>query len=295
MIIAMISLLALASITTYLFKVSNPQARSSICEGSINIGTAIRDADTPFGTEWVVSSIGRMMVENTLCATVINTIEIKGKSEEEIDRNVAIAIGEMIETCWRQFGEGKKYNVFVQSAFDNVWTNYYFICYRFKLEFPDQFVSYQVPTSALMDVENGLLWTLNTRGKQLSESPAELYAKYVNGDRNSLSYGGYVEWDGYGYLEFVESTESSFIRTPASFSGSMRGWLLPGSAKIIKPASGAQIPAIKSSEFYEVRFFSPIEYTVNFDRIDVITNNIKIMPAYADSAATQLEGVIVNE
>lgn len=295
MILAIASLIILLVLIVNTVVRTNTEARVSICQANMNIATSIRDADTRLGTGWVVSGVGRTLVEHNLCATVTKTIRIEGRTEDEINKNTAIAIGEMIQNCWRQFGEGKIYNVFQQSSdFFERNTNYYFVCYRFKLEFPDNFISYELPISNLVS-RDGYLWRLNLQGRLLSGDYQDIYQKYSQGDRLFLTYGGYVEWDGYGYLEFVKSVPHS-IYYRSEITRSLWDRLNNNHPlSTIRPGTGPILDVLQSSEYYEVRFYSPVAGDVLYDHQSFIINNIKITPAWAESYGAELEGTSVNE
>jgi hypothetical protein len=182
-------------------------AREQLCQSTLVLGHAARNGN------FFTKEIGSGLVTSPYCATIVKDIKIKGTDEDKVLEQATIAIGSMIRSCWRQFGEGKIENTFGQGpgSIKNFWIpnteNHYFTCYRFKLELEDQ--TKTIPIEKLIKIDEtspGTLWAYNLQGRKIETNSFSDTIKKLEetGDRRYLSYAGYVFFQGNGHLEFIE-------------------------------------------------------------------------------------------
>lgn len=181
-------------------------AQEQVCRSTIVLGNRAAEGNI------FTKEIGSGLLTSPYCATIVRDIQIEGDTDEEILKQATIALGSMMNSCWRQFGEGKIPNTFGQGRRTlKEWRanreNIYFPCYRFKFSLEDQSKSIQVADLARIDQNNpGTLWTYNIRGQKIDKpGMGEIIGTYAEtGDRNYLSYAGSIVFPGNGYFEFIE-------------------------------------------------------------------------------------------
>jgi hypothetical protein len=295
---------------------------SQICEFNIRAAHQALDSteDTIAGRagKFFTDEAAKGSIESPLCTTKIVDIDLTdAKSEEELALRVSNSIGRMTNVCWSQFGSGEVYDTFnvgydtdlpvISWALNlkkNIWQNHYFSCYQFRFLFPKDLIKAEIKTSDLINFDTGTLWRYAaSNGEALDDSITtqeylDIYRKNIGTPeaKKYLPYAGAITWNNLGYLEFVESTDLTW-----KWESGIPDTLYPIDIyQGIRPGSGPALDVIRDGAFYEVRYYSPIvgdsmisseegiQYFVN----SLIKNNIKVMPVGAESAGTEIIGIV---
>ncbi|MGM5483294.1 MAG: hypothetical protein ACQER9_00060 [Nanobdellota archaeon] len=240
--LALVAFLILFTFVGRFLKVADEGLQSEICRANIALlNSEIKEkSDENSGiiaSTWnlVKDNNARAMLKNPLCTSLVEVFDYRDvKDKNQLRKKVATDIGEMMQNCWKTFGEGKQGNTFGQ---EKGWAgrgdknNYYFSCYKFKFKMKDSSDSISME---YLNGDKGLLWKYNVDGKPLfnengrllennklkdedkmieatikQSSLMMLYEEYYNNpSSDKIPYLGYITWDGYGYYEFVKKTAS---------------------------------------------------------------------------------------
>ena len=265
---------------------SSEALQQGICQSNIALGNQIIDEES---NSWVISAvkseIGENAVAHPLCVTQVKTIDVS--SSKDFLKDATIEIGEMVESCWKSFGQGEIINTFGQGTKDFGFVNndnYYFTCHRFKIRTPD---SQSLDPMDLIGQEDsiGSLWKYNIQGRELNIHSGNLLQESVEAD--VPSYAGFVFKNGFGYLEFMETVKD---KLSFGFADLRDGGTGIGFYSKSLPQSGEPMKELRAEEFYEVRYYSP--FVTDTDISDsVILNSIKIVPILAESSGDRIDPI----
>lgn len=203
-------------VTAKFVKLMGAQTQQSICSANIVAANNIIESDKLHWTlDAITDTAAATSLKHPLCTTLVNRVDLTDSKKEDIKKDAAIAMGEMIENCWSSFGEGKYVNTFGQGENTEMGGifrdhhNYYFPCYKFKL-ISTELNNISVNELLMFSDKNneGLLWKYNLKGKEIKGDISEAITKYLNDNNNDyLSYAGYIFYPGQGYLEFMNEVD----------------------------------------------------------------------------------------
>ncbi len=296
-ILILIAAILVWTVSGKLMKTLDTTTQQEICSANIILANKAVNKEIA----WSLDEFAKTSVKDPLCTTKINRIDLTKYEGIELDKQVAIEIGEMTENCWKTFGEGKYPNTFIQDSSNWGFTdfnNYYFTCYKFKIHTKDP--NYKITTAKLLEYSSnpndGLLWKYNINKKPIEISFEESYNKAIAGDKNYISYAGYIFYNGYGYLEFMNTTKEklTFGTGDTRDSFKLTQWLhLDGGIDFIKKATpnmGTPLIEINAERYYEVRYYSPYIKDIDKYKDTYVLNNIKVVPVGEDGAGNVITG-----
>lgn len=247
LISGLIAGLAIIQTTNLFYQSADKGLQKSICQGyiiSLNKQLKSGEADqSVIGQilKWTKDKAAENLLKSPYCNTDVEIFDLTElKTQQEIEKEAGILIGEMSENCWTSFARGKIPNTFGQ---DTHLTNYYFPCYKFKFVLPKETDTIKVEN--LINMKDGILWTHNVKKQQITnvftkETFQENKDKYFDTEnKNYLPYAGYISWEGYGYLEFASevgtkmhsnfvdyATKITLARSSAVLTGVVAGNLI---------------------------------------------------------------------
>jgi hypothetical protein len=322
LLVIIFAILAIAIVSKFYLSLE-PKTQNMICKEELQVSRSILQKDI-----WGLDAVAKGAMKHPMCITQTKEINLTKYSGDKLKEKVTIEMGNMIDSCWSTFGEGKILNTFGQGTTNWIgWRedgNYYFSCYKFKLHLDDK--NAKISTSELLDVNNKYsLWNYNTKGKKIDTTFEESIKKYGAGDKNYLSYAGYVFYEGNGYIEFIEKVDETIawneqssnignamknmplIMLPVAFflGSTPFGWaaiaiMVAGAGydainsfydRMI-PSSGPQLKELYPEQWYEVRYYSPyVKDETKYTDNNIVINSIKIVPILENGAGTEIASV----
>ncbi|MFT4326540.1 MAG: hypothetical protein ACMXYK_03505 [Candidatus Woesearchaeota archaeon] len=322
-IVGIVSFVVAVVIIQNFFTGVSTSAEHQVCEWHVGTFNEIISNDNSWQVLDAAVSEG---LKHPLCKSVHKEIDLRSYNNEDIPRQVALALGDMVATCWKTFGEGRYVNTFGQGSRRYLVLrdkkNYFVECYTVSFIFPRD-VTVLVSDIAGASPDNiGYLWRYNTRGNRITVSEEDMLMEYISGNTHALSYMAYVYYNN-GYIEFLENVreEATFDAVDrvvyhtiagATIGGTGGTFVAPGlgsaigaiaggavgasgaiAANIIEgftrivPLSGDPMERLYPHTVYSVRYYSP--YVADPSAYnDYTLNNIKIVPVGAESVGTRL-------
>ena len=326
--IILVSVLIIYAVSAQFFRSVDTGLQDAICRANVVGLHSLKQDSTETGFLGAVwRSTRDTAVESAqkrpLCATKTHIIDVSNiRDKDEQLARITVELGTMMTRCWSTFGEGRISNTFGQSegflgeynSLSGDTANYYFSCYRFKIQFPSS------EDSVSIDDLQKTLFGVNIQGRPLYDKDGVFVPGGTRGDfskdhvqilRNYFSfekiqpnlevfskdpsprntpYAGHIVWPGYGYFEFVG--EAAFERTPllsldalvamgkayplTGLVGSIKAYFNKQRDILIPSNPDLYMEELQSDEWYEVRYYSP--YIIGGPS-GMVVNNIKIMPA----------------
>lgn len=269
---------------------------NSVLKGNQNSQTTLGN----FAWKQMKGSTAKGLLQSPLCKTQVKTFDFRDiDDEEEYTKKAGLYIGEMVERCWKTFGEGKIPNTFGQKEY----RNYYFPCYRFKILLEDN--TDYIDTNKLMELDKGILWTHNVKGNKIpmdcinkngfenEQCYYDTMTEYLQtGNKDYLSYGGYIFWEGHGSLEFAKEInydmdEVAKIAAAATATNIAGTYILSSGFTGVTIMVVDKLTKINSDQYYEVRYYAPF---IKDGNEDIELNSIKVVPIDIETKTKQIGG-----
>lgn len=239
LILVLFSALIVFTITTKFLKIAEQGTADAICEANIIGAWSIHNKNYKTGWSKVLgATVGEgsaeTLLQNPMCNTKVRVFDYRDYNgdEEFIVNDFGNELGEMIESCWSTFGEGKLVNTFGQEPvqlrsgdFSSDKKTYYFPCYKFKVQLAKNSDSIDLrPIASLKD--GGYLWTHTLKGTSIDskyvtkendiykfkdEDAMKQYVLDLYDGKAEYTYASYVNLNGHGYLDFSKNTSSSLV------------------------------------------------------------------------------------